>query len=91
MRDMMGLLNSRVGYVYLLDSRCRIRWAGSGRAEGGEKEGLVRGVGRLLEERRLEEQGLTPMTKGDEAKTDMFDGVERQEPAISNTVAAQAA
>ena len=87
----MGLLNSRVGYVYLLDARCRIRWAGSGRAEGGEREGLVRGVGRLLEERRLEVQGLTPITKGDEAESEAFDGDERRESAISNSVAARAA
>jgi ATPase complex subunit ATP10 len=29
-RDAMGLLNSQVGYVYLVDTECRIRWAGSG-------------------------------------------------------------
>jgi ATPase complex subunit ATP10 len=51
MRDTIGLLNSKVGYTYLLDSQCRIRWAGSGRAEPEEKDSLVRGMRRLLDER----------------------------------------
>src|SRR4051812_7930854 len=41
-RDAIGLLNSKVGYTYLLDGQCRIRWAGSGPAEGDEKECLVK-------------------------------------------------
>ncbi|KAL2353900.1 F1F0 ATP synthase assembly protein Atp10 [Cryomyces antarcticus] len=49
-RESIGLLNSRVGYVYLLDRECRIRWAGSGIAEQTEKESLVRGVAKLVEE-----------------------------------------
>ena len=51
-RDAVGLLNSQVGYVYLLDTDCRIRWAGSGHAWPGEVEGLNRGIRRLLEEAR---------------------------------------
>jgi len=50
MRDAIGLLNSKVGYVYLLDGACRIRWAGSGIAGEDEKEGLVKGVRRLIDE-----------------------------------------
>ncbi|MCJ1385045.1 Mitochondrial ATPase complex subunit atp10 [Xylographa soralifera] len=49
-RDGIGMLNSKVGYVYLLDSECRIRWAGSGPAGAGEMESLVKGVGRLVGE-----------------------------------------
>lgn len=49
-RESCGLLNSKVGYVYLLDSNCRIRWAGSGVSEEHEREGLVKGVQRLLKE-----------------------------------------
>lgn len=49
-RDAIGLLNSKVGYIYLLDGHCRIRWAGSGVCEGTEKEGLVRCTKRLIEE-----------------------------------------
>jgi ATPase complex subunit ATP10 len=49
-RDAVGLLNSKVGYTYLLDGECKIRWAGSGPCEGDEKAGLVRGTRRLIEE-----------------------------------------
>lgn len=46
-RDAMGFLNSNVGYVYLLDADCKIRWAGSGHAWPGEKESLNAGIRRL--------------------------------------------
>jgi ATPase complex subunit ATP10 len=49
-RDLIGLLNSKVGYTYLLDGECKIRWAASGPAEGDEKEGLVKGLQRLLDD-----------------------------------------
>jgi mitochondrial ATPase complex subunit ATP10 len=49
-RDAMGFLNSQVGYVYLLDTECRIRWAGSGHAWKGEVEWLNMGIKRLVEE-----------------------------------------
>lgn len=58
MREALGVGNSTVGYVYLVDSQCRVRWAGSGRAEEGERKSLVRGLGRLVEEwRRQREAG----------------------------------
>jgi hypothetical protein len=46
----MGLLNSNVGYVYLVDSECRIRWAGSGHAWEGEVLGMNKAIERLLAE-----------------------------------------
>jgi len=49
-RDAMGLLNSQVGYVYLVDSSCKIRWAGSGHAWEGEVAGLNAAVQRLVQE-----------------------------------------
>lgn len=49
-RETIGLLNSKVGYVYLVDRDCRIRWAGSGQSEPEEREGLVKSVRRLLDE-----------------------------------------
>ncbi|KAI1143427.1 ATP10 protein-domain-containing protein [Hypoxylon sp. FL0543] len=55
-RERVGLLNSSVGYVYLVDSNCRIRWAGSGPSEDHEREGLVKGVQRLLEEEKNSKQ-----------------------------------
>jgi mitochondrial ATPase complex subunit ATP10 len=65
-RETIGLLNGRVGYVYLLDENCKIRWAGSGNAEGTEKEDLTRGLKKLIQEyrvqkdRRLDNRGQTP-------------------------------
>ncbi len=49
-RDAMGFLNSQVGYVYLVDSSCKIRWAGSGHAWEGEVEGLNAALQRLIHE-----------------------------------------
>jgi mitochondrial ATPase complex subunit ATP10 len=51
-RDAMGLLNSQIGYVYLVDSGARIRWAGSGDAWDGEVAGLNAAIVRLVEEER---------------------------------------
>ena len=53
-RESIGLLNSKVGYTYLVDHHCRIRWAGSGPSHPDELEGLNKGVARLAEEIRKE-------------------------------------
>ena len=45
----LGFINVKVGYVYLVDWDCRIRWAGSGDAEEGEREGLVSCAKRLID------------------------------------------
>ncbi|TQS37227.1 hypothetical protein Golomagni_02309 [Golovinomyces magnicellulatus] len=50
LRDMIGLLNSKVGYIYLLDRECKIRWAGCGFCEDYEKEGLLKGVRKLIDD-----------------------------------------
>jgi ATPase complex subunit ATP10 len=55
-REAIGVLNSRVEYTYLVDHQCRIRWAGSGNAEPEEREGLVKGVQRILSE--MEKEGV---------------------------------
>ncbi|KAL8929944.1 MAG: hypothetical protein Q9208_001088 [Pyrenodesmia sp. 3 TL-2023] len=49
LREAIGMGNAKVGYVYLVDWLCRIRWAGSANAQEGEKEGLVAGTRRLLD------------------------------------------
>ncbi|KIH86626.1 F1F0 ATP synthase assembly protein Atp10 [Sporothrix brasiliensis 5110] len=49
-RENIGLLNSKVGYIYLLDQQCRIRWAGSGSSQPEERQSLAKGVQRLLSE-----------------------------------------
>lgn len=50
-RDAMGFLNTQVGYVYLVDEDCKIRWAGSGHAWPGEVDNLNSGIKRLLQDR----------------------------------------
>ncbi|KAJ4295710.1 Mitochondrial ATPase complex subunit atp10 [Collariella sp. IMI 366227] len=55
-RESIGLLNSKVGYTYLVDHQCRIRWAGSGQAEPEERDGLVKGMQRILSE--MEKEGV---------------------------------
>lgn len=52
-KEAIGLLNDKGGYVYLVDTECRIRWAGSALAEDREKESMVRGVKRLIAEARI--------------------------------------
>lgn len=49
-RETIGLLNGRVGYVYLVDQNCKIRWAASANAEGTEVEDLNRGFNKILSE-----------------------------------------
>jgi ATPase complex subunit ATP10 len=49
-REPLAMVNSRVGYIYLLDGDCKIRWAGSGQAEEGEVDGLAKGLKRLLKD-----------------------------------------
>lgn len=46
----LGLWNSKVGYVFVVDKLCRIRWAGSGNAVSEEKVTMVRGLERLVNE-----------------------------------------
>ncbi|TEY44432.1 hypothetical protein BOTCAL_0350g00100 [Botryotinia calthae] len=53
MKDAIGILNSKVGYTYILDGDCKIRWAGSGPAEAYEKDVLVKSVSRLLEDAKV--------------------------------------
>lgn len=51
-RETIGLLNGRVGYVYVVDEECRIRWAGSGDAEGTEMQDMNKGFKKLIETRK---------------------------------------
>lgn len=59
-RESIGLLNASVGYVYLVDQHCRIRWAGSGNSTPEEREGLAKGVARLVEE--IKKEATLPAT-----------------------------
>ncbi|KAL4796369.1 ATP10 protein-domain-containing protein [Aspergillus venezuelensis] len=53
LKQAIGMMNNKVGYVYLLDENCRIRWAGSGPARPEELEALNNGVRKLVAERRI--------------------------------------
>lgn len=54
-KEAIGVLNDKVGYIYVVDQACRIRWAASARAERHELESLNSGVRRLIEEARSPE------------------------------------
>ena len=53
-RNHIGFVNGRVGYVYLVDWEGKIRWAASGEAVEGEREGLVNGARKLVEQWKRE-------------------------------------
>lgn len=48
-RPRLGLQNQYVGYVYLVDANCKIRWAGCAFAEQEERESLWSSVGVLMD------------------------------------------
>lgn len=53
----MGMTNSKVGYVYLIDENLRIRWGGSADATLPEAQSLESCTGVLL--KRLEEKNAS--------------------------------
>ncbi|KAH9843402.1 mitochondrial ATPase complex subunit ATP10-like [Teratosphaeria destructans] len=53
MKEAIGMLNDKGGYVYLVDEECKIRWAGSAEAMASERESLNRGLRRLIQEARV--------------------------------------
>lgn len=66
-KESIGLMNAKVGYVYLVDEEGKIRWAGSATAEPDEVEFLVAGLGRLiqnLQAGRSESDGSSPVSGG---------------------------
>ena len=52
-RDPLGMTNSKVGYVYLIDENLKVRWGGCADATKREAESLEKCTGVLL--KRLEE------------------------------------
>lgn len=49
-REALGIWNGKVGYVYLVDPQCKVRWAGNGDAREDEKTSLVNCLKRLVDE-----------------------------------------
>lgn len=78
-KEAIGMLNDKVGYVYLLDTECRIRWAGSADAEPYERESMVRGLRKLVQEARL------PKEKRIDPKTQLINAVDdiTEEPKVA--------
>lgn len=54
-RDDLGMTNRHIGYVYLLDEQCRIRWAGCADPKPEEVEALKACTGVLLKRHSKEE------------------------------------
>ena len=52
LREQIGMMNSKVGYVYLLDEECKIRWAGSSMAESKELDALNSGIQKMMDKKR---------------------------------------
>ena len=68
LRDWLAMWNSKVGYIYLIDGDCKVRWAANGYAQEEEKASIVRCVRRLVEEARGVKRvsPLTPTVKREE-------------------------
>jgi ATPase complex subunit ATP10 len=78
LREGIGLLNGRVGYVYLLDEDAKIRWAGSGDAEGTEMEDMNSGLTRLIEHTRNPSKRKTSQTTQKPEKPEVEQELEAQ-------------
>lgn len=53
----LGIENQLLGYVYLVDENCKIRWAGCATAESGEAESLRKATAVLMKRLRAEKDG----------------------------------
>lgn len=76
LRESIGMSNQKVGHVYLVDGRCKIRWAAHAMADDEEKASMVRNLNRLLTEANAN-TGVTPEAvkmkskdSGESVKTD---------------------
>jgi ATPase complex subunit ATP10 len=76
MKEAIGLLNDKTGYVYLVDEHNRIRWAGSAIAAPQEKESLYSGLNRLIQEARMP-NSEKPVQTLEDAVTDVIEDESR--------------
>ena len=57
-KQALGMGNQQVGYVFLVDGNCRIRWAGNAEAEDEERASMLRCVVKLVQEmKKLQDAG----------------------------------
>jgi len=63
-REDMGMVNKHVGYVYLIDESCRVRWAGCADAKQEEAKALENCTGVLLDrlDKKIKEGIVVPRT-----------------------------
>jgi ATPase complex subunit ATP10 len=54
-KDSIGMMNDKLGYIFLLDEHCKIRWSACADALDEEKASLVKGVQKLLDEKKKKE------------------------------------
>jgi len=59
-REPLGMTNSRIGYVYLVDENLKIRWAACADAKSEEAEALIRCAGVLLNRHKRSSSTRTP-------------------------------
>ncbi|SPN96761.1 related to F1F0 ATPase complex assembly protein [Cephalotrichum gorgonifer] len=76
-RESIGLLNGKVGYTYLVDAECRIRWAASGASLPEEVDSMTKGMQKLIREAQE-----MPSTDGELRKLEEMDGVEDTQKAV---------
>lgn len=48
LKEPLGITNKHVGYIYLVDPDCKIRWAGNAYATEEERQGLRKAVAVLM-------------------------------------------
>lgn len=48
LKEPLGITNKHVGYIYLVDPDCKIRWAGNAYATEEERQGLRKAVAVLI-------------------------------------------
>lgn len=59
LKEPLGITNKHVGYIYLVDPDCKIRWAGNAYATEEERQGLRKAVAVLMARVR---EGKEPST-----------------------------
>lgn len=87
MKEAIGLLNDKGGYVYLVDAESKIRWAGSAEATAEERESMVRGLRRLIQDARTpREEKVNYIEQKEELEavvTDLTDEIPTPEKAAA--------
>ncbi|KAK6335622.1 Mitochondrial ATPase complex subunit atp10 [Orbilia brochopaga] len=58
MKESIAMLNERIGFVYIVDAACRIRWAGCADASDEERRGLRSALERMVLEERGRREAL---------------------------------